>query len=82
LASLFTTRFAELTDGSSRCPLYVIVDAGSRLFTNACTQKVFDRLRAPPKEMIVFNFNDHMLTVTHPEEVCQKLANRILASVN
>jgi hypothetical protein len=61
LASLFTTQFPRLTDGSICCPLYVVADGGDRLFTEAYTRKVFD----------------HMLMVTHPQEVCEKLAAKM-----
>jgi alpha-beta hydrolase superfamily lysophospholipase len=74
LASLFTTRFPGLTDGSLRCPVYLIADSGDKLFTAAYTKKVFERLKAPHKEMVEFHFNDHMLMVTHPTEVCDTLA--------
>ncbi|MDR1618205.1 MAG: lysophospholipase [Treponema sp.] len=77
LASLFTTVFPGISDGSIRCPVYVVADQGDRLFTAEYTRKVFDRLRAPYKEMVVFNFNDHMLMVTHPEEVCQRLGGKM-----
>ena len=75
LASLFTTRFPGLTDGSVSCPVYVIADSGDRLFTETYTNQVFERIQAPRKEMITFHFNDHMLMVTHPLEVCEKLAD-------
>jgi len=78
LSSLFSTRFAGLTDGSVRCPVYVIIDKGDRLFTEAYMKKVFDRLAAPHKEIIAFNFCDHMLMYTHPEEVCGVLAPKII----
>ena len=78
LASLFTTRFPGLTDGSVRCPIYVIADSGDRLFTEAYIKQVFELLKAPQKEMIVFNFNDHMLMVTHPQEVCERLAKLMI----
>ena len=74
LASLFTTRFPGLTDGSMTCPLYVIADSGDRLFTMEYTERVFERLKAPRKEMVLFHFNDHMMMVTHPDEVCDTLA--------
>jgi alpha-beta hydrolase superfamily lysophospholipase len=77
LASLFTTRFPGLTDGSIHCPIYVVADTGDTLFTEAYTQKVFAQLRAPQKEMVVFDFNDHMLMVTHPQEVCAKLTDKM-----
>ncbi|MDR1940787.1 MAG: alpha/beta hydrolase [Endomicrobium sp.] len=74
LASLFTTRFQGLTDASICCPVYVIADSGDMLFTADYTQKVFERLRAPYKEMVTFNFNDHMLMYSHPQAVCDLLA--------
>ena len=77
LASLFTTRFPGLTDGSVRCPIYVIADSGDALFTEAYTKLVFDRLQAPHKEIIEFHFGDHMLMATHPLEVSEKLAEKM-----
>ncbi|MDR1205825.1 MAG: alpha/beta fold hydrolase [Peptococcaceae bacterium] len=77
LASLFTTRFPGLTDGSVRCPLCVVADSGDRLFTPEYTQKVFERLRAPYKEMVIFHTGGHMLMVTHPREVCDVLSAKM-----
>jgi alpha-beta hydrolase superfamily lysophospholipase len=81
LASLFTTRFPGLTDGSARCPLYVVADSGDRLFTPEYTQKVFERLRAPHKELIVFDTGGHMLMVTHPREVYDILSAKMREAV-
>jgi alpha-beta hydrolase superfamily lysophospholipase len=77
LASLFTTRFPGLTDGSVRCPLYVVADSGDRLFTPEYMQKVFERLRAPYKETVTFHTEGHMLMVTHPREVCDMLSAKM-----
>ncbi|MDR1245941.1 MAG: lysophospholipase [Clostridiales Family XIII bacterium] len=82
LASLFTTRFPGLTDGSVRCPLYVVADSGDRLFTPEYTQKVFNRLRAPHKELVVLNTGGHMLMITHPREVCDALSAKIREVLN
>ena len=75
LSSLFTTHFPGLTDGSIRCPLYLVIDSGDGLFTQSYVEKVFERLKAPHKEMITFHLNDHMLMVNHPQEVCEKLTD-------
>ena len=40
-------------------------------------EKVYERLVAPHKEMIEFYFNDHMMMVNHPQEVCEKLTEVI-----
>jgi alpha-beta hydrolase superfamily lysophospholipase len=77
LASLFTTRFPRLTDGTMRCPLYLIADSGDRLFTEDYTRKVFERIKAPHKEMVVFHTGEHMLMATHPQEVCEALAGKM-----
>ena len=77
LSSLFTTRFPGLTDGSMNCSLYVLTDSGDRLFTQSYTEQVFERLKAPHKEMITFHFNDHLLMVTYPQEVCDRLTEII-----
>ncbi|MDR1069809.1 MAG: lysophospholipase [Gracilibacteraceae bacterium] len=79
LASLFTTRFPGLADGSVRCPLYLVADSGDRLFTPEYTQKVFERLRAPYKEIVTFHTGGHMLMVTHPCEVCDTLSAKMRA---
>jgi hypothetical protein len=39
-------------------------------------------LQAPCKEMLTFNFNDHMLLFTHPLDVCERLAAKIYEAVN
>jgi alpha-beta hydrolase superfamily lysophospholipase len=77
LASLFTTRFPGLTDGGVRCPLYVVADSGDRVFTPEYTGKVFERLRAPHKEMVTLHTGGHMLMVTHPREVCDTLSAKM-----
>jgi alpha-beta hydrolase superfamily lysophospholipase len=82
LASLFTTRFPGLTDGSVRCPICIVADSGDRLFTPEYTQKVFERLRAPYKELVVFNTGGHMLMITHPHEVCDALSAKMRTVLN
>ena len=77
LASMLTTRFPGLVNGSVRCPIYAIADKRDKLFEMSYIQTVFDRLSAPYKEMILFNTGEHMLMVTHPQEVCETLAPKI-----
>ena len=82
LASLFTTHFPGMTDGSIQCPVYVVADSGDKLFTAAYISQVFERIRAPHKEMVTFNFNDHMLMVTHPQEVCDILMVKMREAIS
>ena len=81
LSSLFSTHFPGLTDGSIRCPLYLVTDSGDELFTQPYVKKVFERLQSPQKEMITFHFNDHMFMVNHPEATCDKLADIITSTI-
>jgi hypothetical protein len=39
--------------------------------------KVFELLLAPYKELIEFQFNDHMFMVTQPEAICDKLVEEM-----
>ena len=77
LTSLLTTRFPGLTNGAIKCPVYILIDTGDKLFTEAYMQKVYDRVAAPYKEMVAFNFSDHMIMVTNPHEVCEKVIGKI-----
>jgi pimeloyl-ACP methyl ester carboxylesterase len=78
LVSLFTTHFPELTDGSIHCPVYLISASGDGLFSEEYSAKVFELLKAPHKERIRFDFNDHMFMVNSPHEICENLSEEIL----
>ena len=82
LASLFTTTFPALTDGNATCPIYVIADSGDMLFTESYIQKVFGLLQAPHKEIITFDFNDHMFMFSYPQEVCEGLSGIMHSAVS
>jgi pimeloyl-ACP methyl ester carboxylesterase len=77
LASLLTTKFPTIMDGSLRCPVYVVADSGDKLFTPEYTALVFERLCAPYKELVTFDTGGHMLMVTHPQEVCEVLSAKM-----
>ncbi|MDR0876096.1 MAG: alpha/beta fold hydrolase [Clostridiales Family XIII bacterium] len=77
LASLFTTVFPGLTNGGIHCPLYLITDTNDQLFTMDYTRFVFDRLRAPHKELIELDLGGHMFMATHPREVCEILSPKM-----
>jgi len=77
LISLITTRYPGLTDGSIRCPVYVVADSGDEVFKLAYIQQVFELLQAPYKEMVMFHHNEHMFMVIHPKEVCSVLSKKM-----
>ena len=82
LSSLLNTRFPGITDGSIRCPVYVMADEGDMLFVKEYNLKVFELLRAPYKEMILFQTGGHMLMLTNQDEVCEKLSPKIYEAIN
>jgi len=60
-----------------RCPLHLIIDSGDGLFSEPYVKKVFKRIQSPYKELITFDFNDHMFMINHPQEACEKLSEII-----
>jgi alpha-beta hydrolase superfamily lysophospholipase len=61
LAELFTADLSGLGDGSIGCPVLVVAASGDPLFSFAYTRRVFDRIVAPAKELLVFEVDRHLL---------------------
>jgi alpha-beta hydrolase superfamily lysophospholipase len=66
-----------MRDGSIRCPVLVLAGAGDRLFSFAYTRRVFDRIVAPSKELLVFEVDRHLLFNECVELVSDPLVDRI-----
>lgn len=81
ISSLINTNYPGVTDGSITCPVYVIADEGDELFTFDYTKQVYDRIKAPHKEIISFQFNDHMLMINRPLEVAEKVVSKMQEAV-
>ena len=82
LSSLLNTHIPGITNGSIHCPVYVVADSGDKLFEQEYTQKVFERLRAPYKELVSFNTGGHMLMLTSCDEVCETLTHKIHEAIS
>lgn len=61
LADLFTADMTGMADGSITCPIVVVAGRGDPLFSLDYTQKVFARIAAPAKELVVFDTDHHLL---------------------
>jgi alpha-beta hydrolase superfamily lysophospholipase len=61
LADLFTADMKAMGDGSITCPIVVVAGRGDPLFSLDYTQKVFARIAAPAKELVVFDTDHHLL---------------------
>lgn len=61
LADLFTADMKAMGDGSITCPVVVVAGRRDPLFSFDYTQKVFARIAAPAKELVVFDTDHHLL---------------------
>ncbi len=61
LADLFTADMKAMGDGSITCSIVVVAGRGDPLFSLDYTQKVFARIAAPAKELVVFDTDHHLL---------------------
>jgi alpha-beta hydrolase superfamily lysophospholipase len=77
LAELLTAELSGMADGSIGCPVLVIAARGDPLFSLAYTRRVFDRIVAPTKELLVFNVDRHLLFNECVELVTDPLVDRI-----
>jgi pimeloyl-ACP methyl ester carboxylesterase len=61
LAELLTADLSGMGDGSIGCPVLVVTGRGDPLFPLGYTRRVFDRIVAPVKELLVFEVDRHLL---------------------
>lgn len=50
-----------LRSGQIRCPVVVIASTGDPLFPFDYIQRVYQQIKAPSKELLVFDLNNHLL---------------------
>ena len=77
LAELCTAELSGVGDGSIGCPVLVIAASGDPLFSLAYTRRVFDRIVAPVKELLVFDVDRHLLFNECVELATGPLVDRI-----
>ena len=77
LAELFTADLSGMRDGSIRCPVLVIAATGDQLFSFGYTRRVFERIVAPSKQLLVFDVDRHLLFNECVELVLDPLVDRI-----
>jgi alpha-beta hydrolase superfamily lysophospholipase len=77
LTELVTADLSGMRDGSIGCPVLVIAATGDPLFSLAYTRRVFDRIVAPAKELLVFEVDRHLLFNECVELVTDPLVDHI-----
>jgi alpha-beta hydrolase superfamily lysophospholipase len=76
LASLFAADMGFLTSGEVRCPVIVIASTGDKLFRFDYTRKVYERIVAPRKEMLVFELDRHLIFNECVKEILPPLVGK------
>lgn len=79
LASLFSADLSGMTDGRIGCPVVVITSTGDPLFPFAYCQKVFGRIVAPHKELLIFDEPYHLILNECVEMVTEPIVEKLRA---
>ncbi|MDN9367428.1 alpha/beta hydrolase, partial [Clostridioides difficile] len=61
VASLFNADLSCLENGAIQCPVILITAKGDPLFRFDYTNKVFDLIHVPKKELLTLELNRHMI---------------------
>ena len=77
LASLFSANLDLITDGSIRCPVVVISSRGDTLFPYEYCYKVFEKIKASRKEMIIFDEPHHLIFNESVEKVTEPIVKKL-----
>jgi alpha-beta hydrolase superfamily lysophospholipase len=77
LASLFSADMRSLHSGQIRCTVVVIASTGDPLFPFDYIQRVYQQIKAPSKELLVFDLNYHLLFNECLEEVLPRLVETL-----
>lgn len=82
LSSLFSADLDLITDGSIKCPVVVIASKGDTLFPFEYCCKVFDQIKAPQKDMLVFDEPHHLIFNETYNEVIDPIVEEINKYIN
>jgi alpha-beta hydrolase superfamily lysophospholipase len=77
LSSLISADMSGIADGSIRCPVVVIAASGDPLFRLEYTQKTFDLIKAPYKELLLLDEGCHMILIEKCENVAEKIIGKL-----
>ncbi len=77
LASLFTADFTSVTDGSIKCPVILIASKREALFPYSYCLDVFERIKAPRKEILAFNEEAHLIFQECVDRIIDPIAEKM-----
>ena len=73
LARLFSADMRSMYSGKIRCPVVVIASTGDPLFPFDYIKRIYQQIKAPSKELLMFDLNYHLLFNECLEEVLPRL---------
>ncbi len=79
LASMFSAPLGGVTGGDIKCPVVVIASTGDKLFSLDYMKRVYDLIKAPEKDMMVFEENHHLIFNECVDQVINPVAEKITA---
>jgi alpha-beta hydrolase superfamily lysophospholipase len=77
LASLFSAKMHFLYSGQIRCPLVVIASTGDALFPFDSIGRIYQQIKAPSKELLVYELDYHLLFNECLDEVLPRLVAKL-----
>ena len=77
IASLFSANMRFLYSGQIMCPIVVIASTGDALFPFDYIQQLYQQIKAPSKELLVFDLNYHLLFNECLDEVLPRLLTKL-----
>ncbi|WP_219216552.1 alpha/beta fold hydrolase [Paenibacillus sp. S150] len=77
LSSLFSADLSSIQDGSIKCPVIVLAAKGDPLFPEAYTRQIYDMIKAPYKELMLFDENVHLLLNESLSHVLSPIVNKL-----
>ena len=77
LASLFSADMSFMRSGRIHCPVVVIAATGDRLFPFDYVERVYQRIVAPHKEMLVFDLERHLIFNERVKEVLPSVIEKL-----
>lgn len=77
LASLFNIDMSVATDGSIKCPYILIAARDEKLFPLGYIRKVFEKISAPEKELMLFDLPYHILFLEAEDESVSKIVEKL-----
>jgi alpha-beta hydrolase superfamily lysophospholipase len=77
LSSLFCADMGFLTSGEISCPVVIVASTGDKLFPFDYVQRIYERIVAPDKEMLVFELDRHLIFNECVEEVLPTLCAKL-----